>query len=37
MDRLDNEQHSRTVDGNTDLAVRALYETAQRMRIGSGK
>ena len=37
MDRLDNEQHSRTIEDNTDLAVRALYETAQRMRIGSGK
>ena len=37
LDRLDNEQHSRTVEDNTDLAVRALYETAQRMRIGSGK
>jgi D-alanine-D-alanine ligase len=37
MDRLDHEQHSRTIEGNTDLAVRALYETAQRMRIGSGQ
>jgi len=37
MDRLDHEQHSRTIEGNTDLAVRALYEAAQRMRIGSAK
>jgi len=37
MERLDHEQHSRTIEGNTDRAVRALYETAQRMRIGSGQ
>jgi hypothetical protein len=37
MERLDNEQHSRAVEDNTDLAVRALYEAAQRMRIGSAK
>jgi D-alanine-D-alanine ligase len=37
MDRLDNERHSRTVEGGIDLAVRALEETAQRMRMGSRK
>jgi D-alanine-D-alanine ligase len=37
MDQLDHEQHSRTVDGSIDLAVRALEETAQRMRMGSRK
>ena len=37
MDRLDNEQHSQTVEDNADLAVRALDETAQLMRIASRK
>jgi len=37
MDRLDHEQHSRTVEDNIDFAVRALEETAQRMRMGSLK
>ena len=35
MDELDNERHSRTVDDNINLAVRALEETAHRMRIGN--
>ena len=37
MERLDSERHSRTVEDNTNLAVRALEETAQRMRIGNRK
>jgi len=37
LDLLDNEQHSRSVENNTDLAVRALNATAQRMRTGSRK
>ena len=37
MDRLDNDRHSRTVEDNTDLAVRALNETAQLMRVASRK
>ena len=35
MDQLDHEQQSLTVEDNNDLAVSALEQTAQRMRIGS--